>query len=955
MTLSIGSTWHRWDVHLHAPGTALAARYPQGSTDEFVERVNSAKPAPKVLGITDYLSIHCYREIRQRWQAGDLPGIDLIFPNIEFGLSPPTKNFKGVNFHLLVDPSDSEHETRIEEALARLFIHYGERRYSCAKSDITEFGRVVDPTQTDSQGAYRHGVNQFKVDFTPFRDWYKAEGWLRENSIVAASNSASDGISGLPKDHGYGATIEEMFRLAHIVFSGNPQDREFMLGRGTDSPRELARKFGGLKACLHGSDAHHLDQVLAPDQDRRCWIKAEPTFEGLRQVLYEPDERVTVGPEAPSRPRDTSIRSIQVEADWFISEPVPLNPGLVSIIGPRGSGKTALADLIALGADAFEDGPASFLTKAQPEATGTLVTVHWADEDEPSIRWVGEDPQDLPRVRYLSQHFVEQLCSDDGANDKLIAEIESVIFDSLDETDCEGASSFSELREIATERSQLRITELQSRITDCSDAVAKEHTLRTELPEKRKRQVILTTDISKIRRSLSALVVKGKEEKGEALQKLQADAAELEEKIAALKAKLRRLDELKLDFDLMVRTNADDFGRLKAELLALGVSETDLDAFRLNLAGNYKQVIEQRRAALLNEITLLTDGTDPPEKQSRHLTELRRQVHELQKEIGGDTAKEKRLVALQKSLKEKQQEQARLTAEIRHGEGAEERISTVQSTRVAFYTQVFEEYARQRNSLAGLYAPLASTLSEGPEERKKLEFFVRQLVDVEGWANRGESLLDLRKKSDFRDRGSLAAKAREILAEPWRTGDTEGIRSGISTLVGTLSDAHKYLHSDVTLGEFANWLFSTDHIHITYGIRYEGPDIERLSPGTRGIVLLILYLALDTADERPLIIDQPEENLDPQSIYEVLTGYFRESRIRRQVILVTHNANLVVNTDSDQVIVAASVRRSGTGLPFISYLSGGLEDPTIRTHVCSILEGGEEALLKRARRYGLLA
>jgi predicted ATPase len=75
--------------------------------------------------------------------------------------------------------------------------------------------------------------------------------------------------------------------------------------------------------------------------------------------------------------------------------------------------------------------------------------------------------------------------------------------------------------------------------------------------------------------------------------------------------------------------------------------------------------------------------------------------------------------------------------------------------------------------------------------------------------------------------------------------------------------------------------------------------IEQLSPGTQGIVLLLLYLAIDQQDRRPLIIDQPEENLDPNSVFEVLVPHFREARKRRQVIVVTHNANLVVNTDAD--------------------------------------------------------
>jgi hypothetical protein len=150
--------------------------------------------------------------------------------------------------------------------------------------------------------------------------------------------------------------------------------------------------------------------------------------------------------------------------------------------------------------------------------------------------------------------------------------------------------------------------------------------------------------------------------------------------------------------------------------------------------------------------------------------------------------------------------------------------------------------------------------------------------------------------------------------------------------------------------DFGRWLFSTDHVRVHYSIEYEGVPITQLSPGTRGIVLLLLYLALDLEDSRPLIIDQPEENLDPKSVFSELVELFRDARLRRQVIIVTHNANLVVNTDVDQVIVASCSKPGAGSPPEFKYISGGLEDPVIRGHVCDILEGGEDAFKQRAKR-----
>jgi ABC-type cobalamin/Fe3+-siderophores transport system ATPase subunit len=156
-------------------------------------------------------------------------------------------------------------------------------------------------------------------------------------------------------------------------------------------------------------------------------------------------------------------------------------------------------------------------------------------------------------------------------------------------------------------------------------------------------------------------------------------------------------------------------------------------------------------------------------------------------------------------------------------------------------------------------------------------------------------------------------------------------------------------------------LFAVDHISIEHGIQYEGKDLKSLSPGTKGIVLMILYLAVDRSDNRPLIVDQPDENLDNQSTYEILRNYFREAKKRRQIVIITHNPNLVVNTDAEQVIVAQSEIRAN-GLPYIRYSLGSLEAleadgpiaGSIREEVCRILEGGRRAFRMRQRRYGKL-
>jgi AAA domain, putative AbiEii toxin, Type IV TA system len=279
--------------------------------------------------------------------------------------------------------------------------------------------------------------------------------------------------------------------------------------------------------------------------------------------------------------------------------------------------------------------------------------------------------------------------------------------------------------------------------------------------------------------------------------------------------------------------------------------------------------------------------------------------------------------------------------------------------REAAYVRVFDAIVAEENVLRDLYKPLMARLQQAGDTLKKLSFLVTRHVDLDGWAKAGEQLLDLRKQGPFKGQGALRELAANTLKEPWEAGDPTSVSKAMGLFRGDNQEAllehapmpksQQPQYREWTKG-LVKWLYGTDHIEIQYSLDYDGVDIRKLSPGARGIVLLLLYLALDDADDRPLIIDQPEENLDPKSVFDELVGLFLEAKKKRQVIMVTHNANLVVNTDADQIIIAEAGPHTPGELPPIRYLSGGLESADIRKAVCGILEGGAPAFQERARR-----
>jgi hypothetical protein len=334
---------------------------------------------------------------------------------------------------------------------------------------------------------------------------------------------------------------------------------------------------------------------------------------------------------------------------------------------------------------------------------------------------------------------------------------------------------------------------------------------------------------------------------------------------------------------------------------------------------------------------------------------------QMKKTVGIDAQQQKKFTELQRALAKQEVAMERLETLIRGAEGADKRRQELIESRREAYGQVFETMVEEQAVLEKMYAPLGQSLGGSKGTLNKLRFAVSRVVSTKKWIETADRLLDFRMDSEFRLRGSLRKKTEEYLLGAWKTGTTDDVATAMEAfrskfskdLLASMPPTLKAEEKSSWIQAVAAWLYSTEHISIQYGIQYEGVAIEQLSPGTRGIVLLLLYLAVDLKDIRPLIVDQPEENLDPNSVFEELVPHFREASKRRQVIIVTHNANLVVNTDADQVIVAHSTGQSADSLPFFYYDCGSLENSAIRRSVCQILEGGERAFLERERRYRL--
>ncbi len=983
--ISRGSEWHRWEPHIHAPGTILNNQF--GNTDPwntYLTAIEGLTPKVEAVAVTDYYVTDTYEEFLKHKAAGRLPGVSLLFPNIELRLDVAAKT-GFVNVHLLVSPEDPEHLTEVKRILKRLQFHAFNDRFDCTREELIKLGKRADTTITDDGAALRYGATQFKVNLDQLRKVIDESEWAKNNILIAVAGGAGDGTSGVRQ--AADVTVrQEIEKFAHIIFSSSPAQREFWIGQRSVSTEELRSRYDGCKPCLHGSDSHDQKSVGQAVDNRFSWIKGALEFDALRQACIDPEGRAYVGEQPPRSAMPSQVIShVRIEdAGWATTPDIPLNPGLVAIIGARGSGKTALADLIAAGCDAItpvgwdadENISPSFLARARKLIGDATTTLTWGGGVTVTRALDGSDANDhmsFSRARYLSQQFVEDLCSAKGVSDGLVDEIERVIFESHSQDDREWALDFAELREQQTARFQQAREREAEAIADISDRIATEFekgslvaSLTTQVRQKKKLIVDYTADRAK-------LVVAGTEAQVARHTQLSEAAQKLRNKVQGYGNQRRTFVALQDEVRSMRATGAREMLRqAEARHKNSGLDAEQWDEFLLIYKGDVDKSLTAYIAWTDGEVCKLNGVLPPPGDPSVTLIDdggdlatlplasIVAEMTRLEALFGADKLVREQYTALTNRIAQENSALQTLETRLTDAQGAALRRKDLQSERDDTYGRVFEAIINEQDALAGLYAPLMARLSASSGTLKKLSFSVRRIADVQTWGSFAEEeLLDRRKTGAFYGRGSLIAAATDALRPAWETGSSVEVQAAMTAFLGKyLKDLLSHApYAPTRQTEFrmwskqlAHWLFGTEHIAVRYEIAYDGVDIRKLSPGTRGIVLLLLYLALDDSDDRPLIIDQPEENLDPKSIFDELVALLIAVKAKRQVIMVTHNANLVINTDADQIIVAEAGPHPSGGLPPISYFAGGLESAAIRKAVCDILEGGEAAFRERARR-----
>lgn len=986
-----GSEWRKWDLHVHTPDTAKNDQFGSGGDiwEKYISKLESNEEI-SVLGITDYFSIDNYLFLKKKQEEGRLSNKTLI-PNVELRILPVTRTDTPINIHVFFNPN-LPIETINREFFQCLKFKYAGNEYSCLKQDLIALGRLFRNNDHLEEGcAKKEGIAQFNISHNELYEVLKKPS-LRNYVVTAVSNSNRDGNSGI-QHSSLAATRQEIYRMSDIIFSANDKDIQYFLGEGVDDEETIKQKYGSLKPCVIGSDAHSLDAVNIFPNNKITWIKADPTFEGLKQILIEPENRVFIG-EKPKifktvdANRTKYIKELLIDAvdgysgikgKWFENIQIPFNKELVAIIGNKGNGKSAISDILAHCCNYKDQKYFSFLNddkfRNKNLASNFYASVKYEDKQSEKKGLSDKlDGSEITRIKYLPQGYFESICNDLQKEENLKDEIEAVVFQYIDESSRLGTANFKELIAKKSDALELDIQQLKSKLSLINkDIIALED---KDYPSYKNS---IDASIEQKEKEIAALIVPQEvpkpspddEQSKETVLKIE----KLKEEIVALNDSIQKLTDEKSGLliqlskinDLIIKVNriAQSIREFKEEnksfveslggdinTIISGKKDTSLlEKKQLEFEGRLREIEKLIVADSQNEDNLvfaikkkqdeiisLQAKLDGPSKVYQSFLQQKEEYEKNKRRIEGDEATPNTLKWLKK---EKEYVENSLSEDLQ--KKAEER------------NLCLKEIYNKRKEIISIYQQVKSKLDSKIEENKSLlkdyEIKIGASLGIRNtFPDEFLRFVNQSKSGSFRGKDTGLTMVQELIKES-DIQNEDGIEAFCNSFINKLKtdDERPFYVKDQVEDRQSlyDYLFSLDYLTNNYSILQGDKDLSVLSPGEKGALLLVFYLLLDM-DNIPLILDQPEDNLDNDSVANILVDFIKEAKKKRQIIMVTHNPNLAVVADAEQIIYVCIDKKDGNK---VYVESGSIENPNTNKHIVDVLEGAMPAFRKRDDKY----
>lgn len=905
-----GSEWRLWDLHIHTPASYCyqGGRFSTMNTDEksaaisqIISNMNESDVA--VYAINDYFTFDGYLELKSAHDDGDI--IDkTLFPAIELRIEAATP--KRMNIHVLFsneltlqDLSDFKNALTVKNVnrpLSEESLRGFARQLGADKARLHGFNGDY---QNDPKALLELGYVTAEITKESFE---KALRLIPEDKrLVMIPYDCHGGIEEINwQEH----MAEDMYwcQLADVFEERRAENIDLFNGLLTEENKRFIADFqhnlgGHPKPCVSGSDGHSISDFKTWRSEtvtKKTWIKADPTFNGLRQILFEPADRVRIQETTPRDDYSKSfIGSIEITKEispfpeneryenpvFGIHPKLELNPNLVCLIGGRGTGKSCLIDYFGSTYGASTEEHAAHLP-----SDAFRVIFNKNNEDTTSHH--AAEGVELPFV-YISQNEVKNkiAAGSVGEEIKRMLGVHGLSFDI--EVD-------QKIRALISDANEQKNWFLQT--DEKGELIYDEARIRRQ--------------IARIQSLLDSITTEQNKEKLEQFTTNIAKISNSREKLKQLSALKDELAEFKANFDAKAK-------------------EVDSDIPELDFTDQFSSIdqLSLTVSSLIKSCeTYNTDiHSDFSEVFSGDLASLLENAEKYRKAIELFQSRLKKITAQKVTL---QEAESRLSATSEMIESELGRQKKLIDARWATIQKGHEDWSEAQRTLMNKILSDREITLEG-----------EVIFDADEFLTRLKKELNLRS---FKAGGGLSMD--DKVRSEFNITDTASFFTFMKDRLHQVAE-EAYVSGSL-VGLFYDVSVRSEYLRVEPVISYGGRPLERLSVGQKGTVYLCMKLATQ-AFSQPLVFDQPEDDLDNEFIIEHLVGIFREIKLFRQVILVSHNANLVVNADAEQIVLATN----DNGV--LKYNSGSLECSMINLAVRTVLEGGDDAFRKRESRYNL--
>ncbi len=991
-----GSEWRRWDLHLHTPNTKLANGFGGDSAETIWDKyIDILEKSPvEAFGITDYFSVDNYFQLIKKYKEKYPESKKVLFANVELRLSESINKYNdNPHLHIIFDNDLGKcSEQKLTTFLTNL------KTISENDDDVR-----ISCTDLNTKDQYMSA----SVAFNDVKDALKST-FGKTKPYMMAFPANNDGIKGTDSKSPRKISSSDQIDKTCDLFFGNAGNQKYFLG---DNRYQNGQKKSEPKPVVSGSDAHSFADLERLDGNIQnfepTWIKADLTFRGLKQICHEPEARVYIGGEPSVHVRQSNqatkfLTALHIDqypkynesnGQWFKKMEIPLNPELVAIIGNKGSGKSSLVDIIGLLADSRQYKYFSFLVddaknkkfKQKGYAENFVGEIHWKSSHTNKKRL--SDNVDLTQpeaVKYLPQNYFEQLTNEIEIQEFRQA-IEEVVFSHVSQSDKLGKSSFIELQEYKTQQSLNDTSTLKSRLRDINikivrleeeaDPVAKEKltaklTLKqqelTSLEKAKPQEIAKPSEQTPEQQKLSSSI----ENFAAKMSAINTSKAQAQEKLSNEKEQLQTLTSL-----LQSILSLDDYVQTqKSELVPvcnkLALSIDDIVTFnmdktvvdeKITTAQKTIDQLEKSNQLLFSDDYDFTNLSSLPDLVAG-FNYLKDQRNNLKKELGAPERKyqtylEKLVIWETGIAKINGANEDPLPESINFIKAKLDYINNDLSGKLA------DLIVARKATCSDVFESKKQVLKFYSELKKSVDAKLLQVQTKDFSVNIDASFV---LKNDFSDlffshinrnkRGVFygiteSQKYLNSLIDKVDWDNFESVFQFQETVFENLRNHDNQVMSVKeqvsSIKDFYNFIFSMEYFDAKYELRLGDKNLNELSPGEKGLLLLIFYLQLDDSNT-PLVIDQPEDNLDNDSIFAVLAQCIRGAKKNRQVILVTHNPNLAVGADAEQIIY---VKLDKSNNYKFSYECGSIENPKINKRIVDVLEGSQPAFVKRRLKY----